>query len=149
MNNRKGLPKSIKRKLAKGASVKYNKAGVGLVTWKDKKQVTLIITGPQGGTDGNGKPTEICDFNKYIGGVDLNNQLCGYYKVGRPSHRWWRYIWWYCVNVAVTNSWILFERHATREELAKAPTHKNFMLCLAHALHNGFYSRKYAGRPNV
>ena len=152
MTNRKGLPKALKKKkLAKGASAFYSKNNSNMLvtTWKDKKQVNLITSGSMRGVDATGKPNVISDFNKYMGGVDLNNQLCTYYKVGRPSHRWWRYIFWHCLNVAVTNAWLLFKNSASQEQLKLVPNHKKFIIKLSHQLHNGFTCRKQLGRPVV
>ena len=149
--NRKGLPKTAKStKLARGASVFYQKEGSNIVltTWKDKKQVNLLSSGESFDVDANRKPISICNFNRYMGRVDLNNQLATYYRVGKPSNKWWRYIFWFAINVAVTNSWLLFKSSVTAEVLSKTATHKKYILQLANELRNNFSSRKSAGgRP--
>ena len=77
-----------------------------------------------------------------MGGVDLNDQLCMYYKAGRPSHKWWIYIFWFLINVAITNSWILFKESGR----AANYSHVKFCMELAELLKGNFTSRKH--RPS-
>lgn len=35
-------------------------------------------------------PEAICCYNKYMGGVDLSDQLTAFYDLDRKSTKWWR-----------------------------------------------------------
>ena len=76
-------------------------------------------------------------YNKNMGGVDLSYQLCGYYAVGRKSRKWWRYLFWFCVDLSIANASILetlAPNHSTRKQLA-------FRLELAKKLIGDFQNR--------
>ena len=36
-------------------------------------------------------------YNQSMGGVDLHEQMPGYYAIGRRSRKWWWYLFWFCV----------------------------------------------------
>ena len=150
MLNRRGLPKKAKTtKLGRGASVLYqkNQSNVVLTTWMDKRQVNLLSSGSTNEVDENGKPLSIINYNRYMGGVDLNDQLCHYYRVGRKCLKWWRYVLWFTVNTAITNAWILYKSSPHYNRRRKINTHEKFRLELRQQLRDGFTSRKRAGRP--
>ena len=92
-SNRRGLPKRLKNvKLRRGETKVFKKfdSNLMLTLFKDRKLVHMLSTNCQNAILPTGKPEVIEDFNKNMGGVDLNDQLCMYYKAGRPSHKWWR-----------------------------------------------------------
>ena len=109
-----------------------------LTLFKDRKLVHMLSSNCNPSVTATGKPGVVMDFNKNMGGVDLNDQLCTYYKAGRPSHKWWRYIMWFLVNVSITNAWILFKESGR----AASYTHVKFSMELAELLRNNFSSRK-------
>jgi len=41
-----------------------------------------------------------------MGGVDLNDQLRSYYPSGRSGKKWWRFIFWYLLDVSICNAFI-------------------------------------------
>ena len=149
--NRKGLPKRAKSlKLKRGAARFFQKENsrVVLTTWRDKRQVSVLSSNCTDALGENGKPKSIIDYNNHMGGVDLSDQMCAYYRIGRPAHKWWRYVFWFCLNLAITNSWLLFKSTVTREELKKAPTHLKYRLLLAEQLRNYYSASKIVrGRP--
>ena len=145
-SNRKGLPKTLKNvKLRRGESKVYQKTGSNLMLtlFKDRKLVHMLSTNAQSGILPSGKPIVVDNFNKNMGGVDLNDQLCMYYKAGRPSHKWWRYIFWFVINVAMTNSWILFKESGR----AAGYSHVKYCMELASLLRGNFSSRKCRANP--
>ena len=108
MLNRKGLPVAIKSlKLKKGEPChQYRKGNLLMTVFHDKRQVSHLSTGCQPGLMLNStKPLVNSDYNKYMGGVDLCDQHKSYYKVGRKSLKWWRYIVWYLLNVPINNAY--------------------------------------------
>ncbi|GFO19343.1 PiggyBac transposable element-derived protein 4-like [Plakobranchus ocellatus] len=44
-----------------------------------------------------------------MGGVDLADQYRSYYQVGRASRKWWRYIFWFLVQTAMCNSYLVIK----------------------------------------
>ena len=42
-----------------------------------------------------------------MGGVDRVNQLREYYSLGQSSCKWYRYIFWFLVDVATCNAFVL------------------------------------------
>ena len=46
-------------------------------------------------------------YNKYMGGVELHDQNCWYYNLTLKAVKWWRYLFWFLLNVSIINSFIL------------------------------------------
>ena len=40
-------------------------------------------------------------------GVDLAGQFCKYYSVGRSSKKWYKYLFWFAIDVSICNAFIL------------------------------------------
>ena len=89
--------------------------------WLDRKVVNMMATGCDAtkvGTvlrrqkDGSRKEvsttTTCIQYNKYMGGVDLGDQLRGYYQSRFKSRKFYKYIANFLFGVAVTNSFILY-----------------------------------------
>ena len=53
-------------------------------------------------------PTAIADYNKYLGGMDLTDQMVTVYELDRKNRKWWRKIFFCMFMVAVHNSFIVF-----------------------------------------
>ena len=140
-SNRKGLPKRLKNlKMRRGEIKCFQKYDTNLLLtlFKDKKLVHMLSTNTSHSILQSGKPAVVDDFNKNMGGVDLNDQLCMYYKAGRPSHKWWRYVFWFVINVAITNAWILFKESGRGDKYS----HVKFRMELAERLKGDFNARK-------
>jgi len=54
-------------------------------------------------------PAMVKDYNKNMGYVDYADMTKSYYEIDRKSHKWWHRIFFYFLDVAVTNSCILFK----------------------------------------
>ena len=49
-----------------------------------------------------------------------HDQLRGYYAIGTKSRKWWRYLFWFCVDVSIVNAFILERKainHCSRTQL--------------------------------
>ena len=60
-------------------------------------------------------------YNNNMGGMDLSDQLRGYYMTGRMSKKWWRCLLWFLVDICIVNAHILEKlspRHRNRTLLA-------------------------------
>lgn len=54
-------------------------------------------------------PKIISDYNKYMGGVDRFDQLMSSYAVAWKSRRWWMKIFYYLLDAAIVNSYIIYK----------------------------------------
>ena len=53
-------------------------------------------------------PTAIADYNKYMGGVDLTDQMVTVYKLDQKKRKWWRKVFFHMLMVAIYNAFIVF-----------------------------------------
>ncbi|MCL4142327.1 UNVERIFIED_CONTAM: hypothetical protein GTU68_050401 [Idotea baltica] len=56
-------------------------------------------------------PKMVHEYNKFMGGVDLNDMLLSQYRIRLKSNKWYMAIFYYVIKVAVTNGWLLYRRH--------------------------------------
>ena len=73
-------------------------------------------------------PEAVFRYNKYMGGVDKNNQMRGYYSVRTKSNKSYKYIFWFLFDLAITNAFILYKFSPVAE---KTMTLKEFRIELA------------------
>ncbi|XP_077376451.1 piggyBac transposable element-derived protein 2 [Festucalex cinctus] len=59
-------------------------------------------------------PAIVDAYNAFVGGLVLFDMLSALYKYGLRSRRWYLYIWWHTVTVAVVNAWIRYRRDLKR-----------------------------------
>jgi hypothetical protein len=57
------------------------------------------------------RPEIIAVYNKQMGVVDLLDSLVSLYKQKMKSKRWYMYIFWHTLLIAVVNSWLWYKRH--------------------------------------
>ena len=127
-----------------------------VTVWQDNKPVvvastnsdpTLTQTVTRTQRDGIDKeipsPVSVALYNKYMGGVDLNDQLRMYYPVRLKCRKYYKYIFWFLFDVAVTNTFILCRKHTD----LNSKKVKEFRVELALALIGDYCSRKRPGRP--
>jgi len=90
-------------------------------------------------------PDAIVKYNKYMGGVDRNDQLRKYYGVRLKSRKNYKYIFWFMLDVAMTNAFMLLSKYSPIS--AKLQCLKEFRTELARSLIGEYNSRKVPGRP--
>jgi len=61
-------------------------------------------------------------YNSNMGGIDLSDQLRGYYMSGRKSQKWWHCLPWFFEDTSIVNAYILEKllrnnRHRTQISL--------------------------------
>ena len=92
-----------------------------VTVWKDKKPVYFLSSQSEPvGNDTVGRrqrdgtvviqvprAPDVKTYNNNMGGVDLINQMRGYYMAGRKSKKWWHCLVWFLVDVAIVNAYIL------------------------------------------
>ena len=133
--------------------------GVVDIVWKDKKEVVAFFTESnptrlvhvqrtqKDGTRASVQcPEAIQKYNRYVGGVDKGDQLRGYYCVRLKCQKYYKYVFWFAFDTAITNAYILSQYNVT----TVSPTHLvlNFRLRLAERLIGSYCSRKRAGHPH-
>ena len=98
------------------------------------------------------KPCPPClpDYQWYMRGVDRNDQMEQYYNIERHSTKWWKRIFYYLVESAILNSYIMEAHVRPAEHAQKGSARKDYLtfhLKLAVELIGTFSSRKRPGRP--
>lgn len=149
----KSIPRSQKLCLDRGEFRWRTKKNVAFVMWQDTKIVTLLTTAfhptvdktfcDRKQRDGSKKaipcPTTVLQYTERMGGVDRFDQKRSTYEVGRKSRRWWLRIFYFCIDLAITNSFLLY---IGNKRVHNPLSQLLFRLCLARGLINGFTSRK-------
>ena len=105
--------------------------------WKDKRLVIMlssVFNAECKGKErilGNGnlttipKPVVISQYTKYMGGVNKADHYCGSYAFLRKTAKWWRKMCFWIFEVAIFNSFILYNIRRSEQRL-KNVTHKAF-----------------------
>ena len=160
-SNRKGFPKDltayVKKGLKKrGDSVSRTNQGsnISISIWQDNRPVVLISSNSDpacsetvlrrkrdGTRDKVPCPTSIALYNKDMGGVDRNDQLRGYYHVPIKCRKYYKYIFWFLLDLASTNAYILAKQYTT----LKISNMKTFRQTLAKELIGSYAGRKRPG----
>lgn len=146
--NRVNFPEVLKSENNKNLDTgTYHFATSGSLTavlWHDRKDVTMLSTAhnqsidivmkrPKGSRDKVQMPcpTCICDYNAYMGGVDLTDQHISYYSLTqRRTIKWWKKVFWRMVDISILNSWIIFRSNFPD----KITSHRLFRIQLVHEL---------------
>ena len=137
LKNKKTLKQHLKRGDHRSQIVS---PGVQCFMWMDKKVVPFIntICNPSslttvkrkkkdGSTVNVSCPLSVQLYNKYMGGVDMADQLRKAYSCRRRSRKWWLPLFYFMVDISVVNSYIL---HRDTPHASKL-TIKEFILELA------------------
>ena len=80
-----------------------------------------------------------------MGGVDVADQLRGYYHVRLKCTKNYKYMFWFMFDMATKNSFILYSRFSV--STGTPMTLKQFQVKLVEELIGSYMSRKRAGRP--
>ena len=159
-SNRRGFPESLKQvSLQRGEHMFCQRGNLVASVWMDKKPVTMLSTLSQADVthtaqrkqrDGSRLTVQCTDavvlYNKNMGGVDLGDQLRQYYRVRTRCTKYYKYIFWFLFDVAITNSYILSLFAPTSMPLSQQRL-KAYRLKLADQLVGTYNSRKRLGRP--
>lgn len=155
-SDRRGLPKMVKNKnrLQKHTSkwrVDTETNTIASVLWKDTKPVNVLTTGfdpkkiidvQRTQKDGNKAlvkcPLAIAQYTKRMGGVDQFDQFRSHYKIGRRSKKWWLRLFYFLLEAAAINSFILYKVVHNGKKISQI----KFRERLAYGLIDGFTSRK-------
>jgi len=162
--NRQGLPEEVKKKMKMQlhevkAFVCDDK--VMFLAWQDKRPVYMLTTYYDASTEtverrskGSGsvqlqKPTTIIQYTAKMGAVDRADHLCTSYNFARKSVKWWRKLFFWMMEVASTNSFILFrlcQQMKNERPLTHLQYRKQLITALVGRVRN---RRRRRGRPST
>ena len=154
---RKEFPHDLRNvRQTRGESMFRQSDNLTAVVWQDRRPVHVLSTLSQPGEvqkvsrrERNGStsevdcPSAIVTYTKYMGGVDLGDQLRKYYSVRLKCNKNYKYFFWTFFDISITNSFILYK-------LCTPPTHtsspairlKSFREKLAWSLIGSYNSRQ-------
>ena len=90
-------------------------------------------------------PLVVDTYNKLMGGVDRGDQYRKYYEIRMKSHKVYKYIFWFLVEISILNTYLL-QNYSPRT--GKMLTNfKDFRVELAKLLIGTYQGRKRRGRP--
>ena len=119
-HNSRGLP-VLPGRLDIGESMNYRSGYMLLVAWREKKsqeKPVLVLSTSKGAgmrevRTGAGrlklKTKSVVAYNKYMGGVDLSDRKIYHVSAERPSKLFWNKIFFNLVDMALLNSYILYQ----------------------------------------
>ena len=119
-SNRKNLPSDLTEGKYCRGQVKFWICGnLSVVRWKDKRDVyaisswhpSIMVTIPPRKDENEEvqKPAMIQEYNQFMGGVDLCDQLLNYYALSRKSKKWWKRVFYRLLELCVINSLVLYK----------------------------------------
>ncbi|KAG7260255.1 hypothetical protein CRUP_015317 [Coryphaenoides rupestris] len=162
VNNLTSLKKKGRGTFDYRVEVKHN---ISAVKWYDNRAVTLVSS--FAGTEPVQKiqrwdkanktyieverPYIVGTYNKYMGGVDLLDSFTAKYKFPLKSRRWYMYIFWHTITLAVVNAWLLYKRDCQAVKISKKETlnMRHFQAQLASSLILVRREDSYLGAPGV
>ncbi|XP_042142454.1 piggyBac transposable element-derived protein 4-like [Ixodes scapularis] len=130
--DRRGFPSQLKdttwEKRATRGDIRWLRCrDVLYLQWKDKRTVNMMSTAHTANNHVSAmrkvkrgdrwtripirKPLIIEDYNKGMLGVDKSDQLIASYNVLMKCVRWWKTLFFHCIDIAVVNSFVIFQEH--------------------------------------
>ena len=157
--NRKNFPNELKKpkELKNRGDYKVLQMGESNLTasvWRDKKLVHHLSTlsRPDDIEDAQRRigqdvvrlrqPHSVAAYNRNMNGVDVYDQYRMQYEVGRCSKKWWKFLFWFAVNAAIVNAFILYRQTSRRQTKKKRYSHLDFRMELLRSLIGGYSKRK-------
>ena len=136
--------------------IKQLQKGNLVTIWHDKRQVAILSTNCHPNQTvvvqrrvkqpphlrSVSIPAPFRKYNTFMGGVDLNDQYRSYYPSGRTGKKWWRYIFWFLLDVSICNAMVLEKLSSHAATGRKRRGLLQYKLQLAKELIGGFCGRK-------
>lgn len=135
----KSNPKEVvTKKLAKGENMSMYRDNVHVGMWKDKRPVLYLTTEcenkmiPVANKRGQVtmKPTAIAQYNKFMSGIDRQDQMMAYYPCERKTLRWYKKLFVHTIQLMLVNSLKFYNRYSG----AKTMTLFDFRLSIINSL---------------
>lgn len=118
---RKETPAEVsKAKLQIGESIHRYGGNVCVGKWRDKREVLYLTTEHTNDFEdvtsrsGNRrlKPKPIAQYNRYMSGIDLHDQMLSYYPSHRKTIRWYKKVGFYIFDIMMYNSFKLYSKYS-------------------------------------
>ncbi|VDH92077.1 Hypothetical predicted protein [Mytilus galloprovincialis] len=107
------LIKSVKLRASQSMFMRQQEILVCAFKEKEKrKNVKMLSTRYNAELVVNRKPKMITEYNKFMGGVDLNDMLTSFYEDGRKSTKMWKKIVFNIIHRMVINAYILYQQNS-------------------------------------
>ena len=58
-------------------------------------------------------------YNANMGGVDLCDMILSTYRIRQKSNKYYMHIIYYCIGISITNSWLIYHRHMTQQNISQ------------------------------
>ncbi|KAJ8965325.1 hypothetical protein NQ314_004211, partial [Rhamnusium bicolor] len=119
--DRKGNPKDVvATKLPKGGTKAKYSNGIMIGKWKDKRDVLYIstefpntmVTFTNKRAQEKVKPLPILNYNKFMSGVDRQDQMMAYYPCSRKTLRWYKKLAIHFFQLILVNSHYIFNEYS-------------------------------------
>ncbi|KAK9703097.1 Transposase IS4 [Popillia japonica] len=120
-SNRKSFPKEVgSKKLKRGETIAKYANGIMIGKWKDKRDVVYISNEYKNDMvqiqnkrrEIKSKPLPIINYNKYMTGVDRQDQLLAYYPCERKTIRWPSKIFVHILQLIMINAYHLYNKYS-------------------------------------
>lgn len=127
----------LKYKVNTGESIsKYTKYGVCVIKWKDRREVLTISSEYNGelieetNIHGNVKlkPNQIVQYNKFMSGVDRQDQMMAYYPCERKTLSCYKKIGIHFIQICMLNSYLIYIKNI------KKISYYDYRLSVIHSL---------------
>jgi len=93
------------------------------------------------------RPHVISAYNESMGGVDLLDMMCSLYKYQLKSKKWYLYIFYHTLTIALVNAWFLYRRDCKELRENKPLPFRKFQAHVATALCK--VGKPLRGRPSL
>ena len=149
-SNRRGLPLEILPKNVRLEKHQYKVAqfnNIACTTWQDTKPVMFLSTFHHPGEIGAVKrrsgravqqeiavPKMVSNYQENMKGVDLCDQMVGYYLLNHRSKKWWRRIFFHFLVASVHNSFIVAKDIYPERMKVEYPNFQDYIEDLIHEL---------------
>ncbi|XP_069362097.1 piggyBac transposable element-derived protein 4-like [Maniola hyperantus] len=62
------------------------------------------------------KPKEVAEYNKYMSGIDISDQMLSYYSTPKKTIRWYKKVFFHIFDMAIWNAYYTFRKHCNDKE---------------------------------
>ena len=162
-----GVPDEVSKAKLKnqGQFIQMQKGNLVASAWHDKRTVLILSTDPTAlcSVDRHLKsgaaiqvpcPESLKNYTLYMNGVDHHDQLRSAYGIKKKTLKWWKYAFFFLVDVAICNSYLLMcesDNHVimTRGNRSRKRTQLEYRIQLAHLLMKDYSMKRRLMQPNV
>lgn len=113
----------VSKKLKKGETTAQYSDEIMVGKWKDKRDVlyisnefeNLMIEYTDRRNRVREKPEPIVNYNKFMGGIDYQDQLTAYYPCERKTLRWYKKLGIHIIHMMLLNSYFIYNKYSGRK----------------------------------